>query len=117
MSYAPTIYMDKRDVTPWILSVAVEQIDSIHRKFTLTFGGWHTFDESNRWDIFESYDPTNPRAECLIRNGVIPADRQRIVRVEKNDVPKITAEGYEYVWLAKRRVGLAVFSVRLGSAP
>lgn len=101
--YQLTVYMDKRDVTPWIVSASVEQVDSIHRKFTLVFGGWHTFTEANRWDIFETYDPTNPRAEILIRNGVIPADRQRLVRVEKSGVPKITAEGYEYVWLAKRR--------------
>jgi hypothetical protein len=103
MQYDLTVYMDKRDVTPWITSVEIEQADSIHRKFKLVFGGWHTFDESNRWDIFETYDPTIPRAECVIRNGVVPADRQRLVKVEREAVPTITAEGYEYVWLAKRR--------------
>lgn len=103
MEYSLKIYMDKRDVTSWITACEIEQVDSIHRKFKLTFAGWHSFDESNRWDIFESYDPTNPRAEVVIRNGVIPADRQRLVKVEKGMVPTITAEGYEYIWLAKRR--------------
>jgi hypothetical protein len=103
MEYKPTIYMDQRDVTDWILKVDIEQIDSIHRKFLLTFAGWHSFDETNRWDIFESYDPSNPRQEITIRNGIIPADRTRMVKVSKGDVPTITAEGYEYIWLAKRR--------------
>lgn len=104
MAYGITVYMDQRDVTSWITSLEVSQVDSIHRKFKLVFAGWHTFDESNRWDIFESYNhETNPRAEILIRNGVIPADRQRMVRVRKGEVPTITAEGYEYIWLAKRR--------------
>ena len=103
MEYGLTVYMDKRDVTPWITSVEIDQVDSIHRKFKLVFAGWHSFDESNRWDIFESYDPANPRAEVTIRNVVIPVDRQRLVRVAAGAVPTITAEGYEYIWLAKRR--------------
>ena len=104
MAYGITVYMDQRDVTGWITNIEIEQVDSIHRKFRLTFAGWHSFDESNRWDIFESYDhESNPRAESVIRKGIIPADRQRIVRVRKGEVPTITAEGYEYIWLAKRR--------------
>ena len=95
--------MDKRDVTRWVQKCDIEQMDSINRKFTLTFSGWHTFDEKNRWDIFESYDNTNPRSEITIRNGVIPEDRTRVVRVNKGEVPQIIAEGYEYIWLAKRR--------------
>jgi len=103
VEYGITIYMDKRDVTGWITRCDINQIDSIHRKFTLTFAGWHTFDQSNRWDIFETYDPANPLTECVIRNGVIPEDRARIVSVIRGEVPKITGEGYEYIWLAKRR--------------
>ncbi len=104
MEYGLTVHMDKRDVTPWITEVEIEQIDSIHRKFQLTFAGWHSFTEANRWDIFESYDPvTTPRAECVIRNGIIPADRQRVVHISPESVPTIVAEGYEYIWLAKRR--------------
>ena len=102
MEYQATIYMDKRDVSDWVTSFRIEQIDSIHRKFQLVFASWHSFDETNRWDIFETLDPANPRAVNTIRNGIIPVDRQRIVKVNADDVPKITAEGYEYVWLAKR---------------
>ncbi len=104
MGYGITVYMDKRDVTDWITSVTIEQVDSIHRKFALVFGAWHSFDQSNRWDIFESYDKeADPRSEIVIRNGVVPEDRQRLVKVRAGDVPTITAEGYEYIWLAKRR--------------
>lgn len=104
MEYGITVYMDQRDVTPWITHVEIDQVDSIHRKFRLTFAGWHSFDETNRWDIFESYDPvTNPRAENVIRQGVIPADRQRLIRIESDAVPGLVAEGYEYIWMAKRR--------------
>jgi len=103
VQYMLTVYMDKRDVTKWITSVEISQDNSIHRKFRLTFAGWHTFDESNRWDIYETYDPSNPRAEIVIRNGVIPEDRKRMVHVVAGEVPTIIAEGYEYVWLAKRR--------------
>lgn len=103
MEYGLTIYMDKRDVTSWITECQIEQIDSINRKFKLVFAGWHSFDDSNRWDIFETYDPTNPRAECTIRNGIIPEDRTRVVRVKSEAVPTITAMGYEYIFMAKRR--------------
>lgn len=103
MEYQMTVYMDKRDVTPWITHVEISQEDSIHRKFRLTFAGWHSFDETNRWDIFETYDPNNPRDEIVIRNGIIPEDRKRMVNVQAGEVPMIIAEGYEYVWLAKRR--------------
>jgi len=103
VKYSLTVYMDKRDVTPWVLRCKIEQLDSINRKFSLTFSGWHEFDDSNRWDIFESYDSTNPRSEITIRNGVIPNDKTRMVRVNPGVVPQIVAEGYEYVYLAKRR--------------
>jgi hypothetical protein len=104
MEYGIKVYMDKRDVTFWVQAVRVQQVDGILRKFELDFRAWHSFDESNRWDIFETYDPTgNPRAEVVIRNGIIPADRTRVVRVDDSDVPRVRAEGYEYVWLAMRR--------------
>jgi len=104
MGYGQTVYMDKRNVTPWITGIDIDQKNSIHRQFRLTFGGWHSFTEVNRWDIYESNDvAANPRAEIIIRNGVIPADRQRVVKVRPEDVPTIIALGYEYIWLAKRR--------------
>jgi hypothetical protein len=104
--FVVTVYMDKSDVTDWIRSVEISQMDSINRRFVLYFNAWHSFDESNRWDIFGSYDTANPRDEILIRNGIVPTDRPRRVLVSggaRPQMPTIVAEGYEYVWLVKRR--------------
>ena len=101
-----TVYMDKSDVTKWVRSVEVTQMDSINRRFILKFNAWHSFTSTNRWDIFGSYSSSNPRQEILIRNGIVPADRPRVVTVAGGatpQMPTIVAEGYEYVWLAKRR--------------
>ena len=106
MEFGIRVYMDKSDVTNWIRSVTVTQMNSVDRKFVLVFNAWHSFGPSNRWDIFGSYDPANPRQEILIRNGIIPEDRPKTVSVAgvtTPQVPTITAEGYEYVWLAKRK--------------
>ena len=106
MEVVYTIYMDKSDVTKWVRSVEVAQMDSVNRKFILKFNAWSSFSPANRWDIFGSYDAANPQNEILIRNGVIPDDRPRTVSVAGGatpQMPTITAEGYEAVWLAKRR--------------
>lgn len=103
MDFRITVYMDRRDVTPWIRSVEFNQNDAVSRHFRLEFNTWHEFDESNRWDIFGTYDPAEPRQELLIRSGIIPNDRKIAVNVTKGRVPKVTAEGYEQIWLAKRR--------------
>jgi hypothetical protein len=103
MSYEITVYMDTRDVSSWVRSVAWEQMDAIDRRFTIEFSAWHSFDASNRWDIFETANPANPRDELVIRNGIIPRERQRYLRIDKARPPVIKAVGYEYIWLAKRR--------------
>lgn len=103
MDFMVTVYMDRRDVTPWIRAVFINQQDAVSRHFTLDFNTWQEFDESNRWDIFGTYDPTEPRQELLIRSGVIPNDRKRAVNVAAGTVPTVRAEGYEQIWLAKRR--------------
>jgi hypothetical protein len=106
MDLVITVYMDNSDVTKWVRSVEVTQMDSINRKFVLKFNAWSSFGSTNRWDIFGSVNSSNPRAEVLIRNGIIPSDRPRSVSVSGGtnpQVPTITATGYEYVWLAKRR--------------
>ena len=101
--FGVTIYMDQRDVTSWVKSVRIRQNDSMTRSFTINFTSWHLFNETNRWDIFASYDSTNPRAENLIRAGVIdPSIRQSVV-LSRNTAPKVTAEGHEWVWLAQRK--------------
>lgn len=103
LDFRCTVYMDQRDVTSWVRKVTINQQDAVSRHFTLDFNTWEEFDETNRWDIFGSYDPAVPRQEILIRQGIIPNDRRRAVAVMKGNVPQVTAEGYEYIWLAKRR--------------
>jgi len=103
MSYKITVYMDTRDVTLWVRSVSWEQMDAVNRKFVIEFSSWHSFDGSNRWDIFESSDDSNPRAEVVIRNGVVPPERTRFLSVDPARPPRISAVGYEYIWLAKRK--------------
>jgi hypothetical protein len=103
MDFVVIVYMDQRDVTPWVRSVSINQNDAVSRHFVLEFNTWHNFDESSRWDIFGSYDPAYPRQEILIRSGIIPNDRKRAVNVSAGAVPTVTAEGYEKIWLAKRR--------------
>jgi len=106
MDFVITVYMDKSDVTKWIRSVEITQMDSVNRRFVLKFNAWHSFTPANRWDIFGSYDPVNPRQEILIRNGVIPEDRPRTISIGDAGtakMPTVTATGYEAVWLAKRK--------------
>ena len=103
LDFVCTVYMDTRDVSPWIRSVEVDQADAVSRHFKLEFNTWMEFDVTNRWDIFGSYDPATPRQEVMIRNGIIQNDRRRAVNVSAGNVPTVTAEGFEYVWLAKRR--------------
>ena len=98
-----TVYMDQRDVTPWVKSVEVDQDDSMTRKFTIEFTAWHSFDENSRWDIFGSYDAANPRQEILIRAGVLDPANRKMVNLSRTTAPRITARGYEWVWLAQRK--------------
>ena len=103
LDFACTVYMDQYDVSPWIRAVTVNQVDAVSRHFKLEFNTWQEFDETSRWDIFGTYDPTEPRQELLVRSGVIPNDRKRAVNVTKGKVPNIVAEGFEQIWLAKRK--------------
>lgn len=103
IDFSCTVLMDGRDVTSWVKSVSVSQEDSINRQFTITFAAWDQFNENNRFDIYGSYNPANPFAEVMIRNGVIPIDRYRSVTLGPNKVPHVIGNGYDYVWLIKRR--------------
>lgn len=98
-----TVYMDQRDVTSWVKSVDVQQDDSMTRKFTIEMTAWHSFDENSRWDIFASYDKTSPRDEILIRRGLLDPAQRKTVSLSRKSAPKITARGYEWVWLAQRK--------------
>lgn len=103
MSYEFTVYMDRRDVTGWVRKVKVAIDNSMHRSFEIRFSSWHSFDATSRWDIYASYTDGTPRQEHVIVQGIIPEDRQRIVKVGREMVPYLVAQGYDYVWLMKRR--------------
>ena len=103
LDFVCTVLMDGRDVSPWVKSVEISTEDKIDRKFTIVFSSWDQFSEANRWDIYGSYNPSQPNQEILIRNGRIPIDRWRSVSVGVGAVPQVIGTGYDYVWLAKRK--------------
>lgn len=99
-----TVYHAGSDVTPWVTAVEVVQpSQTIYREFGVTLVGWSSFEAGGTWDVFGSYEPENPRAECLIRGGVVPPDRQVSMGLQTGAVPQVTIRGYDRVWLALRR--------------
>ncbi len=99
-----TVYMNQRDVTPWATAIEVSQpARTIHREWSVTFVGWSSIEDDAEWDIFGSYDPADPRAECLIRAGVIPPDRMRNLQLGAGAVPQLTVQGVDHVWMIQRR--------------
>lgn len=98
-----TVYMDQRDVTSWVKTVQWSMEDSMTRKFIIEFTAWHSFGKDSRWDIFATYDKSNPRQEIEIRNGLLDPAQKKTVSLSRNSAPKITARGYEWAWLAQRK--------------
>lgn len=107
MDHYATVYMNSRDVTHWVTALDLYQPRAtIYRQFDITFGGWSSleyFEAGARWDIFASHDTTDPRAESIIRAGIIPPDRERAMLVRHGQIPTVTLRGYDSVWLAQRR--------------
>lgn len=103
--FALRVYMNQRDVTPWATSIDIEQPPAcLYRQWSVTFAGWSAVESGASWDIFGSYDPeTTPRAECLIRAGVVPEDRERTVGLGSGEMVTTTVSGYDRVWLMQRR--------------
>jgi len=102
-----TVYMDRRDVTPWVRSLELRQPRrTIYREFTIDFAGWaavQNFQDGVTWDIYSSTDVSNPRAEVEIAGGIIPPDRDRLVELEPGKIPTISITGYDRAWLVQRR--------------
>lgn len=102
--YLMTVYMDQIDVTPWVTSVTVEQPPQcLYRQWSVTFAGFTELAEDASWDIYGSYTEATPRAECLVRAGVIPEDRERYITITPGEVPTLTVRGYDQVWRSQRR--------------
>ena len=99
------VYMNRRDITPWITRIEIEHPRrTLYRQWTFTLAAWSNLEEDARYDIFVTYDPTEPRAEIMSRGGILPPDRQRKrLTVSAVSVPTLTIKGYDLVWLAQRR--------------
>ena len=103
MNLQVTVYMDRRDVTQWCESIAWgNAAHELYRAFSLTFKGWHSIVPGASWDIYGTRDPTKPRSEILIRNGVIPPDRQPVMSFAGDEL-RMTITGYDWSWMAQRR--------------
>jgi hypothetical protein len=102
-----TVYMDRRDVTPWVQSLEIRQpAGEIYREFRITFAGWSAVENYQSgvvWDIYSSMDAANPRGEIEIRAGIVPPDRERQVMIRPGEMPEISIDGFDHVWLAQRR--------------
>lgn len=99
-----TVYMNRRDVTQWATAIEVTQPSrALHREWSITFAGWSSIEDDAEWDIFGTYDESVPRAECLIRAGVIPPDRQRNHQLGRGTMPTLTVQGVDHVWMIQRR--------------
>ncbi len=105
MDLAFTIYMDRRDVTAWVTNVEIlHPRRTLYRQWTFNFAGWSNLVAGARWDIFATYDSSEPRAEIMSRGGVIPPDRERRrLVVSAASVPTLQVRGYDLAWMAQRR--------------
>ncbi len=104
MNVSVSVLMGGRPVTAWVDSVSVNQaLHCYYRDFTVTLRGWHDVDAAASWDIYASHDALNPYSEILIRTGVVPPDRLPTVQWD-GDVPLITVQGYDWAWMAQRRM-------------
>jgi len=95
--------MGGRDITDWTSEIHIEQGENtLYGSFRVTLRGYHNLELGVPWDIYASYDGTVPRAELLMRAGVIPPDIQPDISID-GDVPTITVQGYEAIWLMQRK--------------
>jgi hypothetical protein len=104
VDFSMTVYMNQRDITPWCRRIKVSQPEGyVEKEFEITTNAWHMFQENARYDIYASYDPANPRQECMIRQGWILPDKRRSVRVSRGEMPTITIRGKGWSSISFRR--------------
>ena len=103
MKYGVHVEMDYRDITSKIRSVQIELLEDGFRSFELRFSGWHNFDNSNTFDIYETYDGTDPYQYNVIRKGRLIPDAERFIAVDPAAPPYLVANGREGVWFARRK--------------
>lgn len=100
-----SVYMNRRDVTPWVKEVLVShERRTLYRQWTFNFHAWSNLEPAARWDLFATYDSSEPKAEILSRGGVLPPDRERRrLIVDAASVPALTVRGYDLAWMMQRR--------------
>jgi hypothetical protein len=99
-----TVHMNQRDVTPWTTSVEPGvKAGTLYGDATVTFAAWSALEPDAKWNIYGTYDPANPRAVLLLREGITPEDRERMLRLAAGAIPSLTVRIFDPVWLAQRR--------------
>jgi hypothetical protein len=103
MEYGIRVEMDTRDISSKVRSVRLELLEDGFRAFELKFSGWHNFTTDNTFDIYETYDHTDPYQWVTIRRGRLSPDSSRLVTVDPSKPPYLVATGRESVWFARRK--------------
>ena len=103
MNVFATLYMDRRDVTPWVDSLTLIQAPhTLYLKLDVTFRGWFPpTPTTSRWDLYGSYNTAVPRSELLFRGGIIPPDQPSTVTLD-GDVPAIDVQIFDWAYYAQR---------------
>ena len=101
------VYMNARDLSPWVRDggVSVEvSADAVDTVATVDFVGWSAIEDGAAWDVFGSYSPTGtPRAEPLISNGVVPPDQTQRVELRSASAPVFRVVIHSHAWVVQRR--------------
>lgn len=98
--YLITVLMNGRDVTKWVTAWSFSSSSGdVATQWSVTFAGWHNVEVGARWDIYESYNAAEPRAQLRIRGGRVPPDRQPTTKQAADGVT-MTVNGYDAVHFA-----------------
>lgn len=98
-----TVYMNQRDVTPWVTAITfTQQANSYYRSAKVTFAGFNAIDEGATWDIFGTYDPTVPRSQVLIYQGAIPPEQPATFTLDAAAGPTVDVTINDWAWFAQR---------------
>ena len=104
MNYGMRVEMDGHDLTGWLRGIQIELLEDGFRAFELRFSAMHSFDSTNSWDIYESFDQVaDPYQSVTIRNGKLLKDAERLITVDKVRPPYLVANGRESGWFARRK--------------
>lgn len=104
MEFSATLYMNTRDVTPWVRSFhPVQSPNTPNRGIEVTFTGWHEIEAGARWDLYASYSHATPRSELILRGGVIPPDQRFKIELARGQNVPFAVTIVDWAWLTQRR--------------